>query len=586
MRRNAFVLALALAALGAPVVSAAPPVPEVNSLTTILPRPCLPEPGNVHEAEWAEREGWAGPEYERYPGACQRLRYVYGPITVRPGQNDVLLEPVVVHKPGYDGFMTRFDPDLVKAADGTVPPIEEMHLHHGVWLSVNSYGEGLPFVFAGEEKTIFSLPRGFGMPVKATDDWELLYMIHSAVPQPTEVYISWDVDYVAKDAAAAYGIKPAYPIWLDVRPGFYPVFNAQRGFGTNGTCTWPKQNCAAFDPYGDVIAGQGAPPNKPGTDLRLPSRGGSVGRISNFQGGTLVHMAGHLHPGGVTNEVDLVRGGQTRRIFTSEALYWDRTDPTQTGGPPTSWDFSQTVSALPNWGVRVEPGDVFRSNATYDTTIQSVYEAMGITLAWISPDTPADQPTAPGVDPFAADTVRDPSLGCTSGGLLAATPTLCDNGWVTHGHLKENDNFGGPSGTLEAERGSETDRVDIASFLYAPGDLSLVAMTGIPTVKRGSQLTFTNADAFANVYHSVTSCAWPCTGQTGTAFPVADGATSSGRHIDFDSNELGFGVPTVSAAKNSNIWDLEIDSSYQPGEVVTYFCRIHPFMRGAFEVTS
>ena len=579
MRRTALLLALTAAVIGTPAI-AAPPVPEVNGLVTILPRPCLPEPGNVHEAAWAEREGWTGPEYERYPGACQRLRFVYGPITVRPGQNDVLLEPVVVHKPGYDGFMTRFDPDLVRT-DGTVPPIEEMHLHHGVWLSVNSYGEGLPFVFAGEEKTIFSLPQGFGMPVKATDDWELLYMIHSAVPQPTEVFITWDVDYLPKSA----NLKPAYPIWMDVRPGFYPVFNAQRGFGTGGTCTWPKQNCAAFDPYGDVIAGQGAPPNKPGTDLRLPSRGGSVGRITNFQGGTLVHMAGHLHPGGLTNDIDLVRGSQTRRIYTSEAHYWDRTDPTQTGGPPTSWDFSQTVSALPHWGIRVEPGDVFRSNATYDTTIQSVYEAMGIALAWISPDTPTDQPTAPGVDPFDPATPVDTTSGCTSGGLLAATPTLCDRGWVTHGHLHENDNFGGPSGTLSAPIGPATSRVNIGSFVYAPGDLSMVAMTGVPAVKRGSTLTFTNSDAFANVYHSVTSCAWPCTGQTGTAFPVADGATSAGRQIDFDSNELGLGPPTISAAKNEVTWGLNVTTAYQPGEVVTYFCRIHPFMRGAFEVT-
>ena len=28
------------------------------------------------------------------------------------------------------------------------------------------------------------------------------------------------------------------------------------------------------------------------------------------------------------------------------------------------------------------------------------------------------------------------------------------------------------------------------------------------------------------------------------------------------------------------------EAGYQPGEIVTYFCRIHPFMRGAFEVTE
>jgi plastocyanin len=583
-RRTPLLVALLLAATAAPAL-ASTPVPEANFATTLLPRPCTPEPGNLQEAAWAERDGWQGPEYERYPGACQRLRFVYGPITVRPGQNDVLLQPVTVEKPGYDGYLTRFDPDLVKP-DGTVPPIEQVHLHHAVWTTTREYGLG-PFMASGEEKTIFAVPKGYGMPVAATDDWQLLYMIHSAVPQPTAVYITYDVDYVAKAAGQALGLKPAYPVWMDVRPSSYPVFNTQRGFGTAGECTWPRQKCANFDPWGKVVAGQGAPATKPGTDLRLPSRGSALGKSPNFQGGTLIAIGGHLHPGGIRNEVDLVRGTQRQRIYTSDALYWDRTDSTRAGGPPTSWDFSIGVQALPRWGVRVQPGDVLRSNATYDTTIQSVYEAMGISVAYIAPDLPNGAHTANGVDPFTAPV--DETAECTSGGLLAPTPTLCTRGWPTHGHLHENDNFGGPSGTLTAAATrTATSRVDVASFAYAPGDLSLVAMTGLPTVQVGSTVRFTNADALLNVYHTVTSCAYPCTGATGVAFPVADGATSVGRKLDFDSAELGLGVPSLSAAKNEVTWDLDVStaSGYRPGEVVTYFCRVHPFMRGAFEVTS
>jgi hypothetical protein len=584
-RVRSLLVAALLAATAVPVAVAAPPLPEPNFATTVLPRPCIPEPGNVHEAAWADREGWDGPEYERYPGACQRLRFVYGPITVRPGQNDVLIEPVKIEKPLYDGYLTRFDPDLV-LTDGTVPPIEQVHLHHAVWLTSREYGMG-PFMASGEEKTIFMLPRGYGMPVEGADEWLLLYMIHSAVPQPTVVYITYDIDFVPRAQGEAAGLKDAYPIWLDVRPGAYPVFNAQRGFGTEGKCTWPRQNCAAFDPWGDVFAAQGQPANKPGTDLRLPSRGSSLGRHENFQGGTLIGIGGHLHPGGLTNEIDLVRGSQVRRIYTGEAIYWDREDPAQPGGPPTSWDFSEAVIGLPHWGVRVEPGDVLRSNATYDTTIQSVYEAMGIAIAYIAPDLPDGTPTAPGVDPFT--TPLDEGAACPSGGLLADPPALCTRGWPTHGHLRENDNFGGPGGTLGAQAGgSANGRVDIAAFVYAPGDLSLVSMTGIPTVRLGERVRFTNEDAFGNVYHTVTSCAWPCTGQTGTAFPLADGATSEGRAIEFDSGELGIGIPSLTAAKNEVTWDLTVTAAngYEPGEVVTYFCRVHPFMRGAFEVTS
>ena len=87
------------------------------------------------------------------------------------------------------------------------------------------------------------------MPIKATDQWQLLYMVHSAISQPQVVYITYDVDFVPASKAKQVGIKPAYPVWLDVRPSAYPVFNVQRAFGSSeNTCTWPKDKCATFDP--------------------------------------------------------------------------------------------------------------------------------------------------------------------------------------------------------------------------------------------------------------------------------------------------------------------------------------------------
>ena len=57
------------------------------------------------------------------------------------------------------------------------------------------------------------------------------------------------------------------------------------------------------------------------------------------------------------------------------------------------------------------------------------------------------------------------------------------------------------------------------------------------------------------------------------------------RSIDIDSAELGFGPP-IGPAKNSADWAMPVTKAagYQPGEIVTYYCRIHPSMRGAFEV--
>jgi hypothetical protein len=58
--------------------------------------------------------------------------------------------------------------------------------------------------------------------------------------------------------------------------------------------------------------------------------------------------------------------------------------------------------------------------------------------------------------------------------------------------------------------------------------------------------------------------------------------------VDFDSSELGIGPPVIGPAKNELTWDLPVtqQDGYNPGDVVTYFCRIHPGMRGAFEVTK
>ena len=594
-RRRATAALALLAALGAATVlllgaGAAGPTKAAKAAEPpqqgpeLAPRPCKYEGGDPYEKRFYRTEGWKGPHYTRYPGHCKRLRFAFGPIFVKPGQNDVLVEPVKTEKPMEDGYITRFRPDLVRP-DGTVPPTEQIHLHHGTWISAPSYGNG-PFFAAGEEKTVAPFPRGYGMPVKATDQWFLLYMVHSAVQQPMVVYITYDIDFVPEKDAKQIGLKPAYPVWLDVRPSAYPVFNTQRGFGgKNGRCTWPRQRCAAFDPYGKKFIGQGAPGNGKGTDFRLPSRGGQLGAIKNFTGGTLIGIGGHLHPGGIQNEINLVRGRRSQRVYTGRAAYWKR-NAERPGGPPTSWDFSMRVTGLPYWGVRVKPGDALRSNVTYDTRIQSSYEDMGIAVALLAPNTPKGKPTAPGVNPFRARV--DNSHRCRSHGLRGRPRALCTQGLsVTHGSLPENEHYGAPQGKWTAKTGSPANQVAIGDFVYAPGDMSMISMTGVPTVKLGDTLNFTNLDGSA-IYHTVTSCSFPCLGATGTSFPLANGRTSLGRKLDFDSSELGVGAPAIGPAKQELSWGLPVTKSagFKPGEIVTYYCRIHPGMRGAFEVTK
>jgi hypothetical protein len=410
-------------------------------------------------------------------------------------------------------------------------------------------------------------------------------MVHSAVQTPMELYIIYDVDFIPKEEGEELGLKPAYPLWLDVRPQGYPVFNTQRDFGgKDGECTWPKEQCAEFDPWGDEYIGQGRPGNGKGEDLELPGRGRRLGRIEDFNGGTLIGIGGHLHPGGLRNQIDLVRNGKSQRIYTGRAAYWKRKDPSEPGGPPTSWDYSMRVTGSPWWGVDVKPGDKLRSNATYDTTRQSTYENMGIAVTLLVPKDERGRPQAPGVNPFRAPT--DHSTTCRSGGLRAERPTLCDQGLLpTHGHLPENDNRGGPSGGWDARTGSPTSNVAIADFLYTPGDMSTIEMTGVPTVKLGQTLGFNNLDGMT-IFHTVTSCGFPCLGRTGVSYPLSDGETSTGTPVDFDSSELGYGAPYIGPAKQTLRWGLPVTrkEGFRPGDVVTYFCRIHPSMRGAFEV--
>src|SRR5829696_7970606 len=96
-----------------------------------------------------------------YGGAAQHLTYCYGPITISPGQNIIRLRPAIDSGtelwPQQDGYITRFDPEFVYA-DGSVPRVDVLHLHHAVW-AVNGAN---PQFAAGEEKTIQQLPAGFG----------------------------------------------------------------------------------------------------------------------------------------------------------------------------------------------------------------------------------------------------------------------------------------------------------------------------------------------------------------------------------------------------------------------------------------
>jgi plastocyanin len=94
-----------------------------------------------------------------------------------------------------------------------------------------------------------------------------------------------------------------------------------------------------------------------------------------------------------------------------------------------------------------------------------------------------------------------------------------------------------------------------------------------PKVPKGTPMRFVNADQAANIRHSVTTCRWPCNGPYVGNYPLPDGVWDSDT-LGYDPVDGGNPNPVATMSK-----DLKVGK-------YAYFCRIHPWMRGAFEVVK
>ena len=484
------------------------------------------------------------------PGV-QHLHYRAGPFEIKPGQNRIAFYPLG-QKPPVDGYIVGIKANL-RLPNGTVPRVDVIHLHHGVWLNLSRRDTtgGFPgerFFAVGEEKTVSRTPPGYGYPYRATDVWFLNHMIHDLTPKPFQVYVTYDLDFIPATSPAAAHIIPVHPVWMDVENGhLYPVFDVRRGTGGNGRFTFPTE---ARNPY----------PN-----------GRRLNTWTVDRPGVLVGTGGHLHPGGLHDDLFLTRPGaryrgprcarrRTRRarrrcrrrapsvhgstvhLFRSSAHYFEPAGA-------VSWDVAMTVTRR-NWRVGVKKGDRLKISATYDSKRASWYEVMGIMNVWMADGRRGPNPFRKKVD------LR---------------------GRLTHGHLRENRHHGGARTRLPDPRKLPSGvfapgLIGIQAFKYAYGDLRLPgARRDPPVVRRGGSLLFVNGDNRKGVYHSITSCRAPCNRSTGIAYPIADG------RFQFDSGQLGTRLPAVGRLR----W--RTPRRLRPG-TYTYFCRIHPFMRGSFRV--
>jgi len=495
------------------------------------------------------------------PPGAQVLNYKFGPMKIQPGQNIINID-VQKERPNVDGWIVGFRPGLIDAKTGKKPPVSEVHLHHAVWLV-----DLKPVFAAGEEKTNFNAPAGYGWRYTTKQTWVINHMIHDLVGGSHEVDITYTLYFIPDTAPEAAGIHEIDTQWMDVegvKP--YPVFNALKGSGKDGKFTFPNDARNAY-----------------------PGRAGNPrNQWVADRDATLVTTAGHLHPGGLWNDLNVTRDGKTVRIFRSRANYYEPSGA-------VSWDVSMSATA-PDWRVHIKKGDILSTTATYDTTRASWYEVMGIMVVGITKDDEG------GVDPF--------------------TGQVDQTDYLTHGRLPENED---PAGTrkvnsvyansIRLRQGPFLSRVVIRNFAFSQGDLAVSGKAGLPpSVPQGKSLTFVNQDNPLTVrFHTVTACKAPCNRGSGISFPLADGNGL------FDSGELGFG-PTVNLgavmpngdngvpltavvdkatakANCSGVSGLakilqagcvgsvtwKTPRSLTPG-TYTYFCRIHPFMRGSFRV--
>jgi len=240
--------------------------------------------------------------------------------------------------------------------------------------------------------------------------------------------------------------------------------------------------------------------------------------------------------------------GNRVHLFESAAKYFEPAGP-------VSWDMAM-MSTADDWRVQVKRGDTLELQTTYETERASWYESMGINIVYWSPETGGNNPYETKVD---------------------------KEGVLNHGHYPENDDHGGglpvvgPDPTTLPDGLTSGGPFQIGSYTYQAGDFRLPGAAGRPpVVKKGQSFSFkmAPADESQEIWHSLTSCKSPCNKSTGIAYPIADG------EFQFDSGQLGTaGAPTVGRSTWTTPADLPVGTH-------TYFCRIHPLMRGAFRVVD
>ncbi|MGQ0535892.1 MAG: cupredoxin domain-containing protein [Methanobacteriota archaeon] len=533
---------LVLLAQGVPVVGGAPS--EVDLLDVSVPV----DPG-LH--------GPAAALLPAPPGTARETTLRYGPFVVTPGYNNNRLHVDVWQA---DGFITYFEPVVIDAETGRPLDGHDIHLHHAHWLrpareDEPTYGGALAWVFgAGGEATRADIearsdaePGGprYGVHLAAGDPLILLYMIHNFGRETRTLYLDLAIRFVDGDASTLGAQGEEY--------------HALEGRLWGATFDVPRER-----------AGDGLfvyPPDEP------------LGRLLTIEkAGTVIGTAGHLHengievrvanlgPDGSGCEADLDDDG-----YAGVTIARSRKVHREPRAFPAGHDF-QMETTLPDFRAPVHAGDRLAVFGLYANRAHATYEAMAYAGMYI------DFAQPPATTPGRCDATTLGARALHGGDPLLGEPTKpWDEG---HGEYCGSA-FGATcdKDPTAIPASSEATRVVISDFMFVPGDRSLSGpLGGAPRIPEGGRLAFVSADAGAlGVRHAVSSCAWPCDGEVLSNYPRSDGV--------FDSGWLGNLDPVDGAPREDTVPVWETPTDLAPG-FYSYYCRMHPWMRGVFEVAG
>jgi plastocyanin len=495
----------------------------------------------------------------RAPGTKETLKYWYGPYVVPPGWDANRID---LNIPIREGMVLSIEPGLRMAEDMREPSHQVAHIHHAHWFTAHpgsetdNYWRGtMDWMFGnGDEETKADFqqrsaaqPKGpiYGSHLDAREPGPVIYMLHNKTAETLVTYIALDITFIHGSQEELERLEPNGRPYHDITGVLFGrTFDVPRDPNSkDGTFEQPEDDPKGYIEWTSPIDG------------------------------TLIGTGSHVHPGGLRvitenhgsqeNPCPDAGNGYGGTVLLKSDVIWHH-------GVKFSEDY-QTEVTRPSFRAPIHKGDRIRIAGIYENKEHAWYTAMTHGGFYID----ESQPPKGRCKPYLVG--KDAKLLRRGGKRkVRVFDGVPNRPWGPH----QTDTFCGKKhGAPPCEKppkpyepGLTTSQVNIVNFQYQPGDMSLSGAAGQPVqVKQGTSLRFVNLDQAANIRHSVTTCKWPCNGTYVANYPHADGR--------WDSDTLGY--DPIDGGNPNPVAQTPADL---PVGKYSYFCRIHPWMRGAFEV--